>query len=420
MQSLIPALATLLLAPLAHPQNSGRLIGYGQSASSKAGEIHAQDVLKSCPPAFSVCTGILTSPATSNTPVGGSAWDSRTGLLWACDGTSLNAYALKGCSQQCSVQVVTMDSAATASGLAIAESKRQLWMLETRPGYVGLRPWSLVGCQAVPTRGGCSFPVTGHSMVAGGLAYDEGRDLLYFTVSEQQIVSWVHTLYVAPAKSGGACQPICKYSLKYCSLVQRAISGLAFDPWTQQLYATDGQYTRVLRVVDPRKCLFLDTGCCKKGMPQQDWLGLAWQPAFVATQFGTGCSGKPCANCPSPVHGMGAGSPSIGNPDFTLTLRAGPTGSYGIFIFSPGRCTKGVGVPFLCTAIYPAILPPPLLVGVGALQGRSSCDGSLDLPLPLPADANLCGAKLCTQWLMLCAGPGFALSNGLEWEITGG
>ncbi|PIE24039.1 MAG: hypothetical protein CSA62_04325 [Planctomycetota bacterium] len=408
------------MAPLASAQYSGRLVGYSQIPGSKSGAIHAQDILKRCPPAFSLCRGVLSSPLTIKLPIGGSAWDSRSGLLWACDDMFLAAYSIKTCSQKCRFKSFTMDSKAVPSGLAIAEHKRQLWMLETRPGYLGLRPWSLNGCKAVPTRGGCSFRLPNKSMVSGGLAYDEGRDLLYYTVSEPQPLNWVHTLFVAKAGFGSACRPICKYPLKHCSLVKRAITGLTFDPWTQQLFATDGQNTRTLRVVDPLKCRFVDLGCCKKGMPQQDWLGLAWQPAFAMTRFGKGCSKKPCANCPSPLHGMGPGSPSIGNTDFTLTLRSGPTGSYGIFLLSPGSCTKGLAVPFLCTAIYPATSPAPLVLNIGALQGYSSCDGALDLRLPLPPDSKLCGAKLCSQWLMLCAGPGFAVSNALQWQITGG
>lgn len=421
--SLLPRsiLALLLGAAALAAQSSGRLIGLSFDKTSTApGEIHAQDILQNCPPATSLCKGILKHPGSSIVPAGGSAWDTRNGLLWVTDGATMEAYQLKGCSRQCSVQVVTMDPNAVASGLAISESQKLLWMLETRQGYVGLRPWLLDGCTAVPTRGGCTFVPPSNFAVAGGLALDEARQLLYFTVSEPGLIAWIHTLYVAKAQSGAACQPLCKIQLRECSLVQGPITGLAHDPWTRQLFATDGQNTRILSIGDPANCAFKDLGCCKKGINLHDWVGLAWQPAFASTVFGKGCSAKPCAPCPSPLHGLGAGSPSIGNPDFTLTLRQGPTGSFGVLLFGGGRCTKGVGVPFLCTAIYPALQPPPLVFGIGPLLGMGACDGTLDLKLPIPADAGLCGATLCTQWLMVCSGPGFALSNALEWEVTGG
>jgi hypothetical protein len=419
--SALVLLSAIVLSSSLGAQSSGRILGWSTDPSVTApGQIHVQDILAKCPPAFPICNNAPNDPGTPTIPIGGSAWDTRNGYLWICDDQTLTAYSLRHCSTQCSVKVVTMDSAAKASGLAISESAAQLWMLETRMGYVGLRPWSLQGCNAVPTRGGCVFPAPTRSSVAGGLALDEARQLLYFTVSEPGVINWTHTLFVAKASSGAACQPICKFPVPHCSLVKGAITGLAYDPWTKQLFATDGENTRILLIDDPMSCKIKDLGCCKKGTPGHSWRGLAWQPSFAMTRFGSGCTGKPCAPCPSPVHELGAGSPSIGNPDFELTLRHGPTNSYGLLLLSPGRCTKGVGFPFLCTAIYPAFGAGPLLFAGGPLQGTQPCDGATQLVLPLPADAGLCGATLCTQWLMVCSGPGFALSNGLEWQITGG
>jgi len=108
----------------------------------------------------------------------------------------------------------------------------------------------------------------------------------------------------------------------------------------------------------------------------------------------------------------------LGNQDFGFLVENGPIPSFGLLIVGFGRCTKGIGVPFLCGAIYPSLQPPTAFLGPVALQGKGQCLGTALAPLPLPADARFCGVTLCLEWVVVCGQvSGFGLSDTYELRI---
>ena len=109
-----------------------------------------------------------------------------------------------------------------------------LYHLETSIGYLGILPWGNTMRPPLPTYGGCSLQI-GSRDVAGGLAYDEVRDLLYYTVTT---TGPTNRLFVASALT--RCQPICSVPLPRCTGGPSfgAVTGLAFDSCRSILYAT--------------------------------------------------------------------------------------------------------------------------------------------------------------------------------------
>ena len=413
------AIALLLLAssstlPAQGPLfTTDRLIGWAAPpSSSTTGQIDIQTIINPCPPAGTVCKPIFGKPEFKYS--GGTAYDPRHQSVWVSDGFVLAEFKVRGCQGLCK-QVPTLigGTQSTVSGLAISDRHSLLFQLETYPGNLGIVTYNNKNCppQAISK---CQFPI-GPQDIAAGLAYDEARDLLYYTISQPTAIgTWNTTLMVAPANN--PCNPVCKWLLPQ-NCTRQLITGLAYNACRGELYATDGQITQVVRVINPLNCQFKASHCCKKGLAG-DWKGLCFVPGWTRVNVSKSCSKLPCQNCPNMVSNLTGGDTSLGNPDFGFTLTGAPTGSTGILLVKPGSCGPPLNIPFLCGPLY--AFPAGLIQAV-TLGGTGTCGGSANVNLPLPPTTIICGAKLCAQWLVFCTGGGgigFGVSNAIEFTIA--
>jgi hypothetical protein len=291
-----------------------------------------------------------------------------------------------------------------------------LYHLETSPGYLGILPWNNSTCPPVPTKGGCFMPLSKLS-TAGGLAYDEVRDLLYYTVSTPGVTGPVNELFVASPTN--ACSLICKVNLPACgtSTLLGMVTGLAYDSCTKTLYATDGQATMRLSMLDPRKCSIRLLDCCTKQAGGGRYQGLAVVRGWTQQNVGNSCISKGCPYCPNLRTGVFGGDPALGNPDFGIEILNGPSGSLGTLAIGMGNCTAGI--PFLCGNLYLSLVSPVTVIPMGKLVGNQ-CQARAQLKVPIPVNSNLCGIKICLQSLAVCGGGGasHALSQGLQLNLV--
>ena len=288
--------------------------------------------------------------------------------------------------------------------------------LETAAGYAGLRSYSVTQCPPTPLRDGCVLPIP-KGALCGGLAIDETRGLVWVSVTIPGATTSRN--FVRAHSLANKCKAICEIELPRCGppLLGSDVLGLAYDPCSERLFATFGLWTLRMRVVDPLKCALKIEHCCDKGLTGR-WRGLAVRPRASAIKFGRACIGKGCPFCSGLAAAPFGGVPAIGNRHFGIELSGAPLPSSAILIVGAGRCTKGLGLPFLCGAIYPSLHPPTFFLGPLACQGSGQCTGKARAPLPIPADAKLCGVRLCLEWVVVCGAiSGFGLSDTWELEI---
>jgi len=241
--------------------------------------------------------------------------------------------------------------------------------------------------------------------------------MLYIATSEKGTLGYAHSILGFAAKQ--PCVIRCKYAIKStCLSSKRLLSGLAFYCCPKRtLYASDGLRNLEL-IATSTSCGFLAGRCCAAA---GDYRGLAVTPGWTLTHLGKSCMSKPCRVCPNTYLATAGGDPSLGNPKFSLDLINAPTGSlpnFAVMYIRGAACSPGF--PVFCGRFYPL----PFHIGpLAAPISGSGCSGFARMPLPIPASANLCGLKLCTQYLILCPRavglPGIGLSNALQFQIVG-
>lgn len=392
------------------------LVGWSDvPMSTSAGYVDIQDVDGACKPATTVCRTLPLNSAT--TPwAGGTAYDSRYQTIWASDGVALTEQYLSGTTKSCRQRCATIKPArantkAFVSGLAVADRRQELFQLATTPGYMEIVVYDNRKC---PVQRSVCRQTLPQNTLAAGLAYDEARDLLYWTVSSASATGYSNALYVSLASK--PCAPICKFPLDFCS--GNLITGVAYDACSKHLYLTDGQVTRTMTAVDPRNCKFTTGACCKKQRPTI-YRGLAVIPGWTKKSVGTSCTTAPCASCPSMAASC-VGDPALGT-GFRMTLQGAPVGGFGVLFVKVGPCGSGFafGPPF-CGRFYAA--PVAISFPAQPLLGSGTCGGAAGNTLNIPANPALCGGTLCAQWWVFCRGPrrfGFGFSDAMEFTITG-
>lgn len=404
--STLAALLTLLALPALPAQTvpSNHLIGWVDGA------LHIQDVDGACQPAKARHKVLGQA---SSFWAGGTAYDPRHESAWVSDGASIAEVRLSDGKVLCSFKAQLMDSMAVVSGLAIADQGRRLIQLETRAGYGAIRSYALGAvCPPTPLRDGCVLAIPqGH--YSGGLAYDELEGLVYYTVTQpgfQVPFNWVH---VADAKN--RCKSLCSLRIGTCvHFFGTDVTGLAYDCCSKTLYATVGSGTVPIQVLDPRRCQFKVGSCCTKGSSGV-YRGLAVVPGWSQFKKGTSCISKGCPFCNKLDTQLYGGAPSLGNPDFGVEVIHGPTGGLGIMGIAASTCGKGIG--FSCGALW---LPGGALIVVPGTLSGPQCGASLRVPLPVPHNANLCGASVCIQWVVGCAGGGGeGVTPAIQFTIAG-
>jgi len=406
-------LTVLALAGFGFGQAKPTVVGWADQGPRTTSELHVQDVLSKCPKATLLCQTQLQSTQGFS---GGTAYDPQRHAVFASDGRQLELTDVATCKVLCSSPAQLMSSGATVSGLAMIDGGRRLLQLETSLGYAGLRSYDARACPPTPLRDGCTLQVpTG--AYCGGLAVDETRGLVYVSVTLPAVISARN--FIRVLKASDKCRMVCEVEIPICGppLIDSQVLGLAFDGENDRLFATFGHYTWSLKLADPSNCKLEAESCCDKQLPGR-WRGLAVVPGASVSHYGKACIGKGCPFCSNLGARTVGGMPVIGNQDFGFLVENAPAPSFGLLILGFGRCTKGIGVPFLCGAIYPSLSPPTVFLGPLVIQGKGQCQGSAVAPLPLPADARFSGVTLCLEWLVVCGQvSGFGLSDAYEVRI---
>ncbi|MFQ5505062.1 MAG: hypothetical protein ACE5F1_09740 [Planctomycetota bacterium] len=395
------------------------VIGWADLPSpALSSSIDLQDIDGGCKKAFRRCS--TRTPVRAQAPyAGGTAYDPRYQTVWVSDGLVLAEYSVKPgivrtCLPRCKpFKAIRVNPSAFVSGLACADRKPRLFQLATAPGYMEVTVYDNGGgCPGMSTTCKRNLPP---KAVAGGLAYDEVRDLLYVSVSTPLSTGgWSTLLWVAAGAT--PCQISCERPLFNCS--KNPVTGLAYDACKRKLYATDGQVTQTVVVVDPKTCSLKSGACCQKQITPV-WRGLAVVPGWTKKSLGSSCTAKPCPSCPGMIASC-AGDPGLGNT-FRYSLKNAPAPSFAILVLKAGPCGPGFLLPPpLCGRWF--LLPSLVSFPPHTLTGPGTCSGTAHQGLPIPADRRLCGIVLCAQWFVLCRGAtglGLGLSNAIESPVVG-
>ena len=397
--------------------SANHLVGFADLPSPvTTGFIDMQEMSPNCPSAFTQCKTKFPIRA-YEAWAGGTAYDPRFQSVWVSDGAVLAEFSVEAgvqCKQLCpTVKAVIQNNKALVTGLACSDRNPRLFQLASAPGAMEITTYdnSRTTSKCLGKWTVCRYPLNGES-IATALAYDEPRNLLYVNIAVKQPTGYQNVLYVAKANS--PCSPICQ--IKYFVCGKGFVTGLAYDPCSKTLYATDGAVTENVTVVDPFKCNIKSGKCCKK-QTSPVWRGLAIVPGWKQNLTGTSCTSGSCPSCPS-MSAYSMGDPSLGAP-FKLGLKNAPASSYAAMYLKSGAPGTGLVLPPpFCGTWYGF---PTLLSYPAAFTGGSSgCTGQVLHTLPIPAAPPLCGYQITVQWFVLCPGTSFGLgfSNALDFTIT--
>ncbi|MHC5072293.1 MAG: hypothetical protein ACYTGO_17595 [Planctomycetota bacterium] len=422
-------LMTLVVTTAAMAQsNADTLVGMTNNITSTGATSLDMQV-----PSFSNCSAATSlgnvGSHSGNAFAGGTAYDPRHQAVWASDGSSILLYRPSDKKILCQFKPtlqISQPRVGVVSGLAFSPSRRELYQLETITNQMALTIYdvtNITNCNPGVKKGGCIAKIGTPGETAGGLAYDEVRDLFYYVTSWYGFARPGFTIYAAPRNN--PCQ-LTSIMFSPCSDTAPAF-GAAYGACTRFLYIAKGNEINVVRMDDPlngktvNMNQLLKVGCCQKQNGHM-WSGLALIPRWSSKRVGSSCLSAGCGTCSSMKLDLGGGAMILGNPDVALTIADAPTGGTAAFYISLGNCSNGVGLPGLCGQVYPAIGGAfPMLLGVFPLGGQGgTCAGSLNFKLGgVPRDASLCGVSACSQFLIRCATGGAGLTNALEFSVGG-
>ena len=361
------------------------------------------------------CATLLAAPTAAN--AGGTAYDATRGVVWIANGLLLEAVDPVSCRVVCGPQSLPATGAGVRiTGLAVVEAAGVMLVAASDNSILEYRlacPISTLvrRCDATP-----ALP-SGHSI--GGIATDDVGDLVAFSSSDfQNPAAPGNVIHVA--RRGAPCSPICRIPVPACGTTRLGpLTGVAFDPCRNVLWATDGSATVGLRIGGPALCgPVQQVQCCDFPGPGR-FVGLAVAPSR-ATAVGTNCTSQGCPNCPQMAH-RSVGDAALGNPSFALELVNAPAGARVAMWINAGPCNPGGPiVPPFCGPVLVPIAPPPVVVSLGTGPGLG-CSGAVQVPLPIPLDPALCGGVLSSQCFGICTTGlvGTFVSNCLSWQVTG-
>ena len=292
-----------------------------------------------------------------------------------------------------------------------------------------LRFYDTSACPPKLLKTTCSFaiPTTTAPGVAHGLAYDEVRDFIYFTMSGSGFAGWstsvnyINYAVVCLAKPSTLSVPL----FSPCGGNNSPVTGMAYNPCTKVLYLTEGNAMLKLDITNLSKPVNLNASakCCKLNLPRKAWAGLAYVPNSVVKSVGQSCFNSGCTKCSNMTLGFTGGDLALGNQDLAIQVTGAPAGGQAGFFLSPGKCqTPGLSLPGLCGAIHLTIgTGIPIFVGNFSLGSGTGCTGSMKLNAPIPSNAALCGRTICSQFLIRCPAGGLAagLTKAIEFSVGG-
>lgn len=364
---------------------------------------------------------------------GGSAYDAARGAAWVSDGSKI-ALQQTGAAQVSCLFTATLSGTPpgyTVTGLAHCNKRKELVQMELVAGSSSnsmvLRFYDTSACPPKLLNTTCSFPIpSGNSAgIAHGLAYDEARDLIFWTTSQNGTAGWTNTLnYINYAVACLNVQPktFTLPAFTGCGGTNGAVKALAYNSCSQILYVTEGtvMLKMDLQNLSSPKNLNASAACCKFNVNGKGWNGLAYVPNSTSKSVGTSCLGTGCPSCGSMSLAFVGGDPALGNRDLALQISNGPGGGLAGFYLSPGQCVTP-GLPLLCGSVHtPISAILPLFVGNFPLAG-SACAGTVKLPAAVPSNLGLCNLPICVQFLIRCPQGGLAagFTNALEFTVGG-
>lgn len=432
--SSVLAVSFLGAAPCAQANpDAGKLVGIvGPTGNllTLRGELYKQAVDSNCANAQKVgnITGLRMAMRG-----GGTAYDAARSAVWVSDGTKIALQKISG-AMSCAAFSATLSgtgSGYTVTGLAHCNKRKQLVQMEQMVGSSSntlvLRFYDTSACPPKLLKTTCSFSIPNGNTagVAHGLAYDEARDLIFFTTSQNGTAGWTNTVhyinYVVACLSVTP-KTFTLPSFTGCGGTNGAVKAMAYNACSKILYVTEG--TVVLKMdlsnLASPKNLNASKACCKFNVKGKAWNGLAIVPNSASKSVGNACLNTGCPSCTSMSLALVGGDPALGNRDLALQITNAPGGGLAGFYLSPGRCVTP-GLSLLCGAVHtPISAGLPLFIGNFPLSG-SACSGTLKLPAAVPSDAGLCNIPICTQFLIRCPSGGMAagFTNALEFTVGG-
>ncbi|MHC4813638.1 MAG: hypothetical protein ACYTGO_03745 [Planctomycetota bacterium] len=427
MSATTPALVACLFTTAfltAQSPAPGHIVGWGWNNTPAliCSAVYTQDIENKCQNAVRRGNSPCTQKGTGG---GGTAYDPRMQAAWASNGLEIELLDLNTSRRICSFTATRAANTHVVSGLALSDTRRELFQLEIGPGVLVLSSYDVsTPCKPVPNKNACKVANTGTAATAMGLAYDEARDLLYYVTSISGFGGWINTIHVV--QRGKPCTDLATFGVNYCGARPgNPLTGLGYDACSQKLYATDGKGVRVLLLTDPAKGAFKDltgTNACCQFTGVGIWMGLDVVPNWSRTIVGKSCVDRPCGNCTNMQLSVIGGDASLGNRDFGIRLSGAPVASQAFFYVALGNCTQGVQYGGLCGPIHTSLASPwPVLAGVYPTQGTTQCSGQVTVVTGVPPDPGLCKVTVCTQWLVACptALLWHGLTHGLQFTIGG-
>lgn len=407
------------------------ILGPTSNLLTLRGELYKQAVDNNCatPQKVANITGLRMAISG-----GGTAYDAARSAVWVSDGTNIALQQLSG-TITCAAFAATLSGTGTGytvTGLAHCNKRKQLIQMEQVVGATSnslvLRFYDTSACPPKLLTTTCSIPIPGGNTpgVAHGLAYDEARDLIFFTMSQQGTAGWSSTVnyvnfpvacLVKPSSFGVP-------SFTSCGGTNGFVKAMTYNSCTKVLCLTEGTVMLKLDIsnISSPKNLNATTACCKFNVNGKGWAGLAIVPNSSSTSVGSSCVGSGCPSCTSMGLGFVGGDLALGNQDLALQITGAPGGGMAGLYLSLGKCqSPGLTLPGLCGQVHtPVSIVFPLFIGNFPLAG-SACSGSLKLPTPVPTSTSLCNMPICTQFLVRCPAGGLAagLTNAVEFSLGG-
>ncbi len=199
------------------------------------------------------------------------------------------------------------------------------------------------------------------------------------------------------------------------------LTGLAYDACSQTLCVCDVDYTFCGPFAfTPLGCSYTVTSCCPNPTfipgagSSRPWIGLDKMPEPI-TLHCVKCGTLSCNGC-TPTIGT-KGYPSMGNPDFAVTLTGLPDNyTTGVMAVNLGPCTPpGVGIGFCGPICVNQTIPSVFVFFLPVPGGGAGCSASFTLgPLVIPINPALCNLKVSVQAIFECANPGAPIGNAVS------
>ncbi|MHC5062495.1 MAG: hypothetical protein ACYTG5_00815 [Planctomycetota bacterium] len=425
-------LSLALLSPLtilAPAQAQARLVGLSdgntQVGTNNAEILHIDTGTCTLGPRCSL-GDIMVAPTKF---AGGTAYDPENRAIWVSNGKLLARVSVEGCRVQCGPFAAPMGPIlpnTVVTGLAYRKSSRQLYMVDSARRLTILQ---VDDCNlSLVERCTLNLNLPNNFFVSG-LAVDELTGRILYSASDFTEPSISPSEPVFIAEESAPCDPVWTVRLSDCSGlgILGPVTGLAYDPCANIIHATNGReiVSAQLIFTPDGGCTLGAITCCLPAPGAPRLVGLDLIPERDISSLGHSCTNGVCPSCAVMTHSI-ASDPVIGNQGLRFRLNRAPDDSIAFLVINEGGCNlPGLPVPPICGPFLVDLLKTPPLLRGGFLTGnigKNECDGSVDVPLPVPLNPSLCGQEFGSQFLVICLRGltiGTGLSNCQEWVISG-